>query len=166
MANAEITNYAKRSKTAMAWERLKKSKTAMAGLLIFFVIVLLALFADFIGGYNEVAIKMDIVNRLKPPSSQWLMGTDQFGRDVFVRIAHGARVSLVIGFGAVIISLVIGGIIGATCGYYGNRYDNIVMRIMDIIMAIPSDNPCTCSSCCFREGYYQSHDCYSRSRHP
>lgn len=138
MANAEITNYAKRSKTAMAWERLKKSKTAMAGLLIFFVIVLLALFADFIGGYNEVAIKMDIVNRLKPPSSQWLMGTDQFGRDVFVRIAHGARVSLVIGFGAVIISLVIGGIIGATCGYYGNRYDNIVMRIMDIIMAIPS----------------------------
>jgi len=130
--------HAKQSKLSMVWTQLKKNKTAMAGLVVLILIILMAIFADVIGDYTDVAIKMDIPNRLQPPGSEWLFGTDQFGRDVFVRIAHGARVSLIIGFGAVVISLAFGGIIGATAGFYGNRWDNIVMRVMDIIMAIPS----------------------------
>ena len=98
----------------------------------------MAVFADVIGNYTDVALKMDIPNRLQAPSLEWLLGTDQYGRDVLTRIAHGARVSLIIGFGSVVISLLLGGIIGATAGFYGGKYDNIIMRCMDIIIAIPS----------------------------
>lgn len=138
MGKKQPLQHAKQSKLSMVWTQLKKNKTAMAGLVVLILIILMAIFADVIGDYTNVAIKMDIPNRLQPPGSEWLFGTDQFGRDVFVRIAHGARVSLIIGFGAVVISLAFGGIIGATAGFYGNRWDNIVMRVMDIIMAIPS----------------------------
>lgn len=111
----------------------------MAGLIILTVIILLAIFANVIGDYNEVAIKMDISHRLeKPLVNGHLFGTDHYGRDVFVRIAHGARVSVIIGFGAVVLSLFFGGLIGATSGFYGGKYDNLVMRLMDIIIAIPS----------------------------
>lgn len=138
MGKKQPLQHAKQSKLSMVWTQLKKNKTAMAGLVVLILIILMAIFADVIGDYTDVAIKMDIPNRLQPPGSEWLFGTDQFGRDVFVRIAHGARVSLIIGLGAVVISLAFGGIIGATAGFYGNRWDNIVMRVMDIIMAIPS----------------------------
>lgn len=138
MGKKQPLQHAKQSKLSMVWTQLKKNKTAMAGLVVLILIILMAIFSDVIGDYTDVAIKMDIPNRLQPPGSEWLFGTDQFGRDVFVRIAHGARVSLIIGFGAVVISLAFGGIIGATAGFYGNRWDNIVMRVMDIIMAIPS----------------------------
>lgn len=130
--------YIKQGKGAMIWKRMKKNKTAMAGLIILILIVLMAIFADVIGDYEEVATKMDIPNRLKAPMQGWLLGTDHYGRDVLSRIAHGARVSLAIGFGAVVISLVFGGTIGATAGFYGGKYDNAVMRCMDIIIAIPS----------------------------
>ena len=125
-------------KFSAIWHRMKKNRTAMAGLAILTVIILMAVFADVIGDYNEVATKMDIPNRLMMPLQNGLFGTDHYGRDVLARIAHGARVSLVIGFGAVLVSLLFGGFIGATAGFYGGRYDNAVMRCMDIIMAIPS----------------------------
>lgn len=125
-------------KFSAIWRRMKKNRTAMAGLAILMVIILMAVFADVIGDYNEVATKMDIPNRLMLPLQNGLFGTDHYGRDVLARIAHGARVSLVIGFGAVLVSLIFGGAIGATAGFYGGRYDNAVMRCMDIIMAIPS----------------------------
>lgn len=125
-------------KFSAIWRRMKKNRTAMAGLAILTVILLMAVFADVIGDYNEVATKMDIPNRLMPPLQNGLFGTDHYGRDVLARIAHGARVSLVIGFGAVLVSLIFGGVVGATAGFYGGRYDNAVMRCMDIIMAIPS----------------------------
>lgn len=127
-----------RGKKSMVWRRMKKNKPAMAGLVILIFIVLMAVFADVIGNYTDVALKMDIPNRLQAPSLEWLLGTDQYGRDVLTRIAHGARVSLIIGFGSVVISLLLGGIIGATAGFYGGKYDNIIMRCMDIIIAIPS----------------------------
>ena len=131
--------FKKETKLHMTWRRLKKSKTAMAGLIILMVIVLMAIFADVIGNYENVAVKMDVANRLLGPFTDGhIFGTDHYGRDVFVRIAHGARVSVIIGFGAVALSLVFGGLIGATAGFYGGKYDNIVMRLMDIIIAIPS----------------------------
>ncbi len=131
--------FKKETKLHMTWRRLKKSKTAMAGLIILTIIILMAIFADVIGNYDDVAIKLDIANRLQKPLQEGhIFGTDHYGRDVFVRIAHGARVSVIIGFGAVALSLVLGGLIGATAGFYGGKYDNLVMRFMDIIIAIPS----------------------------
>ncbi len=126
------------SKGAEIWRRMRRNKTAMIGLVIFSLIVLMALFANVIGDYNTEAIAMNISERLQPPSAEHLFGTDAYGRDVLQRIAHGARVSLLIGFGAVVISLVFGGLIGATTGYFGGAYDNVMMRFMDIIISIPS----------------------------
>jgi peptide/nickel transport system permease protein len=74
----------------------------------------------------------------KPPSAKHLLGTDEFGRDVLSRLIYGARISLQVGIIAVSISLLVGGLIGAIAGYFGGRVDNVLMRIMDVQLAIPT----------------------------
>ncbi|RKD21625.1 peptide/nickel transport system permease protein [Caminicella sporogenes DSM 14501] len=128
----------KRSQWAEVWRRLKKNKMAMLGLAILTVLVLLAIFADFIANYDEVVVKIDLANKLKGPSAEHWLGTDEFGRDIFARMVHGARVSLYVGIIAVGISIIIGGTLGAIAGYYGGKLDNVIMRAMDIFLAIPS----------------------------
>lgn len=91
----------KRGKWGDVWLRMKKSKTAMLGFAILLVLVMMAVFANTIGDYGEVAIRMNPKERLQPPSFSHFFGTDAFGRDILTRIAHGARVSLIIGFVAV-----------------------------------------------------------------
>lgn len=128
----------KRSQWAEVWRRLKKNKTAMIGLGILIMLVLLALFADVIANYDNVVIKQNLPNRLKGPGNGHILGTDEFGRDIFARIVHGSRVSLQVGVVAVSIAIGIGGTLGAIAGYYGGNLDNVIMRIMDIFLAIPS----------------------------
>lgn len=128
----------KRSQWAEVWRRLKKNKTAMIGLSILVVLILLALFADVIANYENVVIKQDLANRLKGPGNGHILGTDEFGRDIFARLIHGSRVSLQVGVVAVSIAVAIGGTLGAIAGYYGGNLDNVIMRIMDIFLAIPS----------------------------
>ncbi len=128
----------KRSQMAELWKNLKKNKMAIFGLGILVVIILLAVFADQIANYDQVVIKQNLKFRLKPPSAQHWLGTDEFGRDIFARLIHGARVSLKVGVLAVGIAVVIGGFLGAIAGYYGGKLDNIIMRIMDIFLAVPS----------------------------
>ena len=137
MTNKKKTNK-KRSQWAEVWRRLKKNKMAMFGLLILTVIILSALFADVIADYDEVVIKQNLSERLEGPSADHWLGTDEYGRDIFARMVHGARVSLKVGLIAVGISILLGGSIGAIAGYYGGRLDNVIMRIMDIFLAIPS----------------------------
>ena len=79
-----------------------------------------------------------MVERLQGPSAEHWFGTDEFGRDIFARIIHGGRVSLVVGLVSISVSLVVGGCLGAFAGFYGGKVDNIIMRIMDIFLAIPS----------------------------
>ena len=136
MAN-EVKNK-KRSQWAEVWDRLKSNKMAMLGLTILVILILLAVFADVIADYNDVAIKMDTSIRLEGPSKNHILGTDEFGRDIFARLIHGARVSLKVGIIAVGIAIAIGGTLGAIAGYYGGVLDNIIMRIMDVFLAIPS----------------------------
>ncbi len=136
MAN-EVKNK-KRSQWAEVWDRLKSNKMAMLGLTILVILILLAVFADVIADYNDVAIKMDTSIRLEGPSKDHILGTDEFGRDIFARLIHGARVSLKVGIIAVGIAIAIGGTLGAIAGYYGGVLDNIIMRIMDVFLAIPS----------------------------
>ena len=128
----------KRSQWAELWKNLKRNKMALFGLVILVIIVLLALFADQIANYDQVVIKQNLRMRLKPPSSAHWLGTDEFGRDIFARLVHGARVSLKVGILAVGIAIVIGGFLGAIAGYYGGKLDNIIMRVMDIFLAVPS----------------------------
>ena len=71
------------------------------------------------------------------PSAEHWFGTDHIGRDVFARVIHGSKISMTIGIGSTVISVVLGSLIGAVCGYFGGRVDNIIMRIFDIIMCIP-----------------------------
>ncbi len=80
---------------------------------------------------------VDVPSRLQPPSLAHLAGTDEFGRDIFSRLMAGGRISLAVGFGAMAISLLAGALIGALAGYFGGWIDDILMRLMDALMALP-----------------------------
>lgn len=121
-----------------AWIRMRRNRSSIIGMALLGTILLLAVFADVIADYDTMVIKIDIINRLAPPSAQHIFGTDELGRDLFARIIHGARISLSIGFLAEMVAFVLGMLIGAVSGYYGGRLDNVIMRFMDIFMAIPS----------------------------
>lgn len=128
----------KRSMALEIWRRLRKNKMAMLGLVILVMLALTAIFADVIADYDTKVIAQDIKNRLQGPSMEHWCGTDEFGRDIFARLVHGSRVSLVVGLISVSISLLMGGALGAIAGYYGGKVDNVIMRIMDIFLAVPS----------------------------
>lgn len=127
-----------RSQASDVWHRLKRKNMAVTGLVVLLIFVLAAIFADFIGDYNTQVIKININNRLQGISKEHWFGTDEYGRDIFLRIIHGARMSLFVGFISVGIGLVLGGTLGAIAGYYGGRLENIIMRILDVLLAIPS----------------------------
>lgn len=137
MSNINTSNK-KRSQWLEVWRRLKRNKMAVVGLVILIILVLLAVFANVIANYDNVVIKQNLSQRLQAPSAAHWLGTDEFGRDIFARLVHGTRVSLQVGIIAVGISIIIGGILGAIAGYYGGKLDNIIMRIMDIFLAVPS----------------------------
>lgn len=127
----------KRSQLAEIWRRYRKNKLAMLGLIVFLAMAALAILVSIFGNY-ESAIEQTMQMRYLPPSLEHLFGTDQYGRDIFMRMLFGARISLFVGLIAVAISLSAGALIGAVAGYYGGRVDDILMRIMDIFLAIPS----------------------------
>ncbi|MBO5556874.1 MAG: ABC transporter permease [Oscillospiraceae bacterium] len=108
----------------------------MFGLFVLCVLVLTAIFADQIAPYAYD--EMDLLNAYKPPCKGHIFGTDEFGRDIFSRVVYGSRISLKVGFIAVSISVVVGGLLGAVAGYYGGWTDNLIMRAMDVIMSIPA----------------------------
>lgn len=126
-----------RSQFTAIMMRLRKNKLAMLGLAILLAMAILALCADFIADYDTQVVGQDMDARLEGPSADHWFGTDQFGRDVFARIIHGARISLTLSIIAMAIAVAIGAIIGAIAGYFGGFRDNILMRLMDILLAIP-----------------------------
>lgn len=124
------------------WMDFKKNRGAIIGLSFILFFVLVSIFAPFITPY-EPAIIHDGVLRLPPfwvegGSTQYLLGTDDVGRDILSRLIYGARVSMLIGFFVVIISLSIGTVLGLFSGYYGGKVDWAIMRGVDILMALPS----------------------------
>lgn len=131
-------NKRKNSQMYEVWCRLRKNKRAMISLGAVVFLLLVAIFADFIVNYDDFAVKQNLVNRLLGPSSQHWFGTDMYGRDYFARIVHGARVSLLLGFGATSISLMFATIIGTTSTFIGGKFDYVVTRIIDTLMSIPS----------------------------
>lgn len=128
----------KRNQLKDLWKRMKKNKAAMVGLFLIVMFVLLAIFADVIVNYNEDALRVKVTERLLSPSGSHWFGTDEYGRDIFARIVFGTRISLFVGVISVGIALTFGGTLGALAGYYGGRLDNIIMRILDVLLAIPT----------------------------
>lgn len=137
MKNSNENLYKNKSQIASVLHRLSKNKLAMFGLLLLIIMILIAIFADLIVDYDEMAIGQNIQERLQRPSTEHWFGTDHFGRDIFARIVHGTRISLSLGIFAMVIAVAIGSVLGAISAYYGGRTDNAVMRFMDILLAIP-----------------------------
>ena len=119
------------------WYRLRKNKTAMLGLITIIIIVLFAIFADVIADYDTQVLEQHPESRLQTPSLAHPFGTDQFGRDLFARIIHGARYSLSFGIVCTILSLIFGGILGAGSAVFGGKIDDLSMRGLDAFMSIP-----------------------------
>jgi peptide/nickel transport system permease protein len=113
---------------------IRRNPTIFVGSVLLGVLVVLAIIAPWITGDP---LRIAPINRLRPPSERWWFGTDQFGRDVFTRTIHGARISLIVGLTVAMISSVVGLAVGLICGYF-KRIDAVVMRVMDGVMAIPS----------------------------
>ena len=126
-----------RSRLGSIWFRFSKNRLALISLFILGIIVFMAIFANLFFDPSLVTTQ-DSSIRFLPPSVEHPLGTDNYGRDVLARVIYGGRVSLLVGFSAVIGALVVGGLLGAAAGYFGGRIENIIMRIMDIFMAIPS----------------------------
>ena len=117
--------------------RFKKNKLAMLGLFIIALLILAVLLAPVYVDYDLVYTQ-NMADRFLSPCAEHWFGTDQLGRDLFARIVYGGRVSLFTGLGSVAIGLVMGILVGGLAGYYGGVVDDILMRICDILMAVPS----------------------------
>jgi len=118
-----------------AWRRLRKNKLAMAGLIILIVIALMAIFAPMFSQFTYDKQHLSKTN--VAPNGEFWFGTDDFGRDMWTRIWWGARISLFIGVTAALIDLVLGVIYGGISGYYGGKLDDVMQRVIEIIIAIP-----------------------------
>ncbi|MEA4920940.1 MAG: ABC transporter permease [Clostridiaceae bacterium] len=127
-----------RSQMGEVFHRLKKNKGAMLGLFVAILLVLVALFSGFFLDYDTQVIGQNTAERLQSPSVSHIMGTDEYGRDIFFRIIYGTRYSLSIGIVAVTIALVIGVFLGSVAGYFGGMAEEIIMRGTDIFQAIPN----------------------------
>ena len=119
-----------------AWAHFKKNKLALVSLCFLLLMVALAILVPLLSPYTYDG--QDLALRNDPPSLSHPLGTDKFGRDIFVRLMYGARISLSVGFAAAFINLFLGVVYGGVCGYFGGKLDMVLMRIADIIYSIPS----------------------------
>ncbi len=136
---ALLTNISKGLK--VFWGTLKRKPMAMFGMVMLLVVVILAVFAPLIVPFTieEMStIKVTSEDILAPPDAQHLLGRDDAGKDVLSQLIYGARISLIVGFAASFMSLIIGTIVGMVSGYFGGRVDAFFMRLADFLMVIPT----------------------------
>ena len=131
----EVT-ISKRGQSKDIMVRFFRNKAAVLGMVIALVLIFCALFPGVVTSYDP--IKQNLSERFVPPCSAHLFGTDDFGRDVFSRVVYGCQTSLKIGLISVSISCIVGVILGSVSGYYGGVIDNLFMRFIDVLMAIPN----------------------------
>ena len=125
----------KHSQWRDVWHRLRQNKLAMAALVIVILLILMAVFAETIAPYDYAEQNPDA--QFEYPSAAHLLGTDNYGRDLLSRLIVGGRISLLVSVLSVVFALIVGGFIGAISGYFAGTVDGVIMRIMDIVMAIP-----------------------------
>ncbi len=133
-----------RSPWALAWERLRRDRVAMTSLVVIILILLFALFAPVVAWatghppneqYRQGGLSPDGLP-VGPNSTFWL-GTDDLGRDILVRIAYGARISLLVGVAATALTVVIGVVVGLAAGFLGGIVDTVLARLVDIVLSVP-----------------------------
>jgi peptide/nickel transport system permease protein len=123
------------SMLAQTYRRLKRSHTALFGLCIVILLILVAIFADVVSPYSPILSSPS--ETFQTPNRAHLLGTDQFGRDMLSRIIHGSRISLAVGLSSILLAIFVGLPLGIVAGFYGGKIDTIVMRLMDLILAFP-----------------------------
>lgn len=116
--------------------RLRKNRLAVAGGIVVCLLFFVAAFPSAVRRHDPNRI--DVLKILSPPSAEHPLGTDQLGRDVLARIVHGARISMEVGFVATGIATVIGLVVGLAAGFYGRRVDDVLCRIIDVMLCFPS----------------------------
>lgn len=124
------------SKRETFWDRLRRNRMAMAGLILVLGLFAVAVFAHWLAPYDPTLINLKEV--LMPPSPAHFLGTDTLGRDVLSRLIYGARISLLVGFVAVGLATLIGVLVGALAGYYGGVVDAVLMRLVDLMLCFPT----------------------------
>jgi peptide/nickel transport system permease protein len=133
--DAPAVSVARSSAAPKAWRRFRRNGLAVVALFVIVAFAGVALFAPWIVQHSPRAISYTAI--LKAPSALHWFGTDELGRDVFARVVFGARVSLGIGFASVLIASVVGTLVGIASGFVGGWFDEVVMRIVDALMALP-----------------------------
>ncbi len=118
------------------WQAFRKNRLAWIGVVLLGLLIVMAVLAPWIAPYDP--LEQDIVARLEPPSDAHWLGTDSFGRDVLTRLIYGARISLFVGFAAVTVAAVCGTAIGVVSGYIGGVFDQLVMSVLDVLLAFPT----------------------------
>ncbi|NUH83296.1 ABC transporter permease [Bacillus firmus] len=134
-AKAPVPVSKRKAKGADLAKALIRNKMSLVGGSIVFIYIILAVLAPLISPYDPYEI--DLVNKLQPPSSDHIMGTDDKGRDIFSRILYGSQLSLAVGFVSVFIGALFGIVLGIVSGYYGGWVDTIIMRFIDVLLAFP-----------------------------
>ncbi|MGO4739819.1 ABC transporter permease [Bosea sp. 2KB_26] len=124
------------SRPGRLWLALSQNRLAWIGLALLALIVLVALLAPWLAPYDP--LEQNIAARLEPPSAEYWLGTDSYGRDVLSRLIYGARVSLFVGFAAIVVAMLVGTTIGVISGYVGGLFDQIVMGVLDVMLAFPT----------------------------
>jgi peptide/nickel transport system permease protein len=123
------------SRRAAVWHFVVHNPLGAAGGLVVVVMALLAVFADFVTTHDPTA--NSFADMLVPPNAEHLLGTDQFGRDVYTRIVYGARTALLVGFVSAFVGATLGLVLGVASAYFGGRFDLLFQRVMDVLMAFP-----------------------------
>lgn len=133
-----MQEYKKRSMWAEVWRNYRKNPSAMIGLVIVVLLVIVAIVARVVYDFNADIVAQNLEIRFQKPSMEHPFGTDHYGRDQFTRVMYGASYSLLVGIIAVAISCVIGSTLGMIAGYYGGLAETIIMRTCDVFVGIPS----------------------------
>ena len=152
------------SEFGAAMRRLAKNKTAMIGLGIFVVLLVLAILSPVINPYDYAT--PNVKDRCQGPSLKHWFGTDELGRDIFSRIMYGGRYSLTIGLIATLSSMLAGIVLGAVAGFFGGWVDNLIMRFLDVVQSIPGLLLTLCVSAALGTGFDKTILALSVSRIP
>jgi len=126
----------RQSRFGHVWQAFKRNRLSWVGLVLLSTIILMAVFAPLIAPYDPIA--QNILARLEGPSVTHWLGTDSYGRDVLSRLIYGARISLTVGFVAILIAMTIGTTLGVLAGYIGGLFDRLVMSLVDVLLSFPS----------------------------
>ncbi|MBB1595880.1 ABC transporter permease [Achromobacter sp. UMC46] len=118
------------------WQALSKNRLSWIGIGLLLLIVLAAVFAPWLAPHDP--LQQNIAYRLEPPSAEFWLGTDSYGRDVLSRLIYGARVSLLVGFVAILIAMCIGSALGILAGYLGGLVDQLIMGLVDVLLSFPT----------------------------